>query len=132
MTAVGGAQAGSLNVIGDWIYYSNLNDSEKIYRITTGGLYDELVCDVENACSLSIAGGWIYFIQYAGQGDQWTVVDTYKVTAGRHGTDAGQTVSARSDAEWQSIAYKPPRPAARFQLRWQTNLLPYARGCGAV
>jgi len=77
--AIGSVQAGSVNVIGGWIYYTNLNDSEKIYRITTGGAYDELICDVENACCLSIAGDWLYFIQYAGQGDQRTVVDTYKV-----------------------------------------------------
>ena len=65
-------------MIGDWIYYSNLDDHEKIYRITTEGLYDEKVFDVENTCCINIAGGWIYFIQYEGTGDQWKVVDTYK------------------------------------------------------
>ncbi len=79
LTAIGTAQASSLNVVGDWIYYSNTQDKEKLYRITTGGLYDQLVADVENTCCISVAGGWVYFIQYAGQGDQWTVVDTYKV-----------------------------------------------------
>ena len=78
LSAVGTAMGNSLNVIGDWIFYSNLSDHEKIYRITTDGRYDEKVFDVENTCCLSIAGGWIYFIQYQGTGDQWTVVDTYK------------------------------------------------------
>jgi hypothetical protein len=77
VTAISDVQAGSINVIGDWIYYTNLSDGERIYRITAGGLYDELLCDVPNAGSLSIAGDWLYFIQYAG--DQQTIVDTYKV-----------------------------------------------------
>ena len=51
----------AFNVIGDWIYYSNPDDSGTIYRITTDGLYNEKILDVPNACCISIAGGWISF-----------------------------------------------------------------------
>ena len=45
----------------DWIYYSNLNDGGKIYRIRTDGSDKDKLCDKINCYNINVIGDWIYF-----------------------------------------------------------------------
>lgn len=76
-TKISSDKARSLNVIGDWIYYENVSDSDdyiynnktvqtgKLYKIKTDGTGRQLVCDDNNQYFLpaviSVVDGWIYF-----------------------------------------------------------------------
>lgn len=79
LALVGGARGEALNVVGDWIYYANTDDNGTLYRITTGGLYNEKLCDVEDVGYINIAGGWVYFLQYDVRGERIDVANTYKM-----------------------------------------------------
>ena len=76
LTEVSNAVGFYFNVIGDWLYYSNTNDNGRIYRITIDGRLKEKICDVTNGWNISIAGEWIYFMQFK---DSVGWVDTYKM-----------------------------------------------------
>lgn len=60
-----------INVSGDWIYYSNLSDGNKLYKIKTDGTGKMKISD-DDAVFINISGDWIYY----GTGSQ---NDTMKV-----------------------------------------------------
>jgi len=72
-----------INVIGDWIYYSNYADhirhpyGGKIYKIRTDGTERTKLNDVDSAY-LNIANGWIYYINLS-DGDFMTNQRIYKM-----------------------------------------------------
>ncbi len=50
----------AINVVGDWIYYSNIDDNWKIYKIRTDGSGREQVNN-DRSWFLSVFGDWIYY-----------------------------------------------------------------------
>ena len=76
---VGGVYGAYLNGIGDWLYYVNTGDNDTVYRITTDGLYNEKLSDVEDAAYVNIAGGWVYFIKLKIPGDPSSLSKAYKM-----------------------------------------------------
>jgi hypothetical protein len=48
-----------LNIIGDWIYYTNKSDKHKLYAINTEATYKAKIADVW-ADSIQVHGDWIY------------------------------------------------------------------------
>lgn len=61
---------------GEWIYYSNMTDSNKIYKITRDGT-DGTALPVEGVDKIIVKNDWIYYVNFIG--------DLYKVKA--DGTD---------------------------------------------
>jgi len=55
----------NLNVVGEWIYYSNGGDGNRIYKIKTDGSGRTKVNN-DSSLNLNVVGEWIY---YANQGD---------------------------------------------------------------
>lgn len=53
-------QAEFLNVAGDWIYYSNASDENKLYKIKTDGTNKTKISD-ETALFIQVAGDWVYY-----------------------------------------------------------------------
>ena len=53
-------RSSNLNVIGDWIYYSNNNNYGKIYKIRTDGTERTKITD-DSASYISVVGDWIYY-----------------------------------------------------------------------
>ncbi|MDD2482454.1 MAG: DUF5050 domain-containing protein, partial [Lutispora sp.] len=49
----------SFNIYGEWLYYSNVNDGEKLYRIRTDGTGNAKVSD-KSVVDINIVGNWIY------------------------------------------------------------------------
>lgn len=49
-----------INVVGDWIYYSNYEDKKKPYKMKVDGSYKVKICD-EMTQSMIVYDGWIYF-----------------------------------------------------------------------
>ena len=49
-----------VNVIGDWIYYTNASDGMKLYRIRTDGSLRSKVLD-ETVNEINVVGDWIYY-----------------------------------------------------------------------
>ncbi|MGI6153784.1 MAG: DUF5050 domain-containing protein [Christensenellaceae bacterium] len=56
--------AEQINVVGDWVYYSNFDDNYVLYKVKTDGTERQLVCpDVElnYAWNVHVIGDWIYY-----------------------------------------------------------------------
>ncbi len=66
------ANSGYVTQQGDWIYYVNQDDDDKIYKIRTDGRGREKVND-DDSRSLNVAGGWIYYFAFIGDGNQFKV-----------------------------------------------------------
>ena len=49
-----------INVIGDWVYYSNLDDNYKIYKMSTDGKNRQKITD-DDCGFLMAEGEWIYY-----------------------------------------------------------------------
>jgi putative cell wall-binding protein len=49
-----------INVSGDWVYYSNLSDNNKLYKIKIDGTGKTKIND-DDAMYINIAGEWIYY-----------------------------------------------------------------------
>lgn len=49
-----------LNVVGDWIYYSNVQEEGKLYRIRPDGTERTLLCK-DDCCWTNALDGWLYF-----------------------------------------------------------------------
>jgi hypothetical protein len=79
LSQIGDVRSGDMNVIGDWIYYSNAEDNYKLYRITTDGLHNEKLCDVEDVCHINIAGEWVYFLEFENRDGWATFPNAYKI-----------------------------------------------------
>lgn len=58
-------EASSINVIGDWIYYSNWDDYEKLYRIKTDGTGRQKLNEVSSKY-INVVGDWIYYSAWSG------------------------------------------------------------------
>lgn len=50
-----------LNVIGDWIYYINVDELNSLYKIRTDGSERTLISS-DRAWNLSVLGDWLYYI----------------------------------------------------------------------
>jgi hypothetical protein len=50
-----------INVNGDWIFYSNAEDSGKLYKINTDGSGNKIKLSDENVGYINVVGNWIYF-----------------------------------------------------------------------
>ena len=60
------ANYGMIAQQGDWIYYSNQSDGEKLYKIKTDGTNKQKLDDEGNSYSINIAGDWIYYVKCLG------------------------------------------------------------------
>jgi len=49
-----------INVSGDWIYYSNVSDANKLYKIKTDGTGKIKIND-DDAMFINVVGDWIYY-----------------------------------------------------------------------
>jgi uncharacterized protein YchJ len=49
-----------ITVVGDWIYYSNTTDGNKLYKIKTDGKGEEKLND-DKSMYPNVNGGWIYY-----------------------------------------------------------------------
>ncbi|WP_434294219.1 DUF5050 domain-containing protein [Clostridium botulinum] len=58
-------QANFINVVGDWIYYSNFSDGHKIYTVNKDGNIRRKVND-EWADGIQIVGAWAYYCSGSG------------------------------------------------------------------
>lgn len=54
------------NIAGDYLYYSNLFDNRKLYKIGTNGQGNQLFFDQENCGWEEVTGDWLYFNIYEG------------------------------------------------------------------
>lgn len=54
-----------INIVGDWIYYSNYSDGHKPYVVNKDGNYRGKICD-EWANCVQVEGDWIYYCSGAG------------------------------------------------------------------
>jgi hypothetical protein len=52
-----------LNVLGDWVYYCNLDDDAKIYKVRTDGTERTKITD-EKSSYLNVLGDWIYYCNW--------------------------------------------------------------------
>ncbi|MDD4664319.1 MAG: DUF5050 domain-containing protein [Caldisericia bacterium] len=52
----------SINVLSDWIYYSNATDNSTIYKVKTDGSERQKLYDEPFSSYLNIAGDWLYFM----------------------------------------------------------------------
>lgn len=77
-----------INVLGDWIYYSNLSDNGRIYKIMVDGSGRAKVCD-DTATNIYVTGGWIYYLN-GSDGDR-----IYKIK-----TDGTQRTRISTDMSW--------------------------------
>jgi phage pi2 protein 07 len=50
----------SINVVGGWIYYQNVNENLKVYKIKTDGTQKTMV-NVDFSILFNVTGGWIYY-----------------------------------------------------------------------
>ncbi|MCM1990268.1 DUF5050 domain-containing protein [Oceanirhabdus seepicola] len=55
-----------LNYVGDWIYYSNINDHYKVYAVNTSGTYRKKLSD-EGASSIQVVDDWVYYTNNKGE-----------------------------------------------------------------
>jgi hypothetical protein len=62
----------NLNVVDDWIYFSNYDDGNKIYRVHIDGNVSEKINN-DDSWWLSVVGDWVY---YTNRDDNWKI---YKV-----------------------------------------------------
>lgn len=53
-------QAAYINVIGDWIYYTNVSDNYRLYVVNKDGTYKARLSDVGTR-SIQLDGEWIYY-----------------------------------------------------------------------
>ena len=77
---------------GDWIYYSNILDERKLYKIRTDGTQKQLLSD-DRSWYLNIADDWIYYI-VGGGGGSLTRLSYCKIRT--DGTD-GQLIGTTED-----------------------------------
>jgi len=54
-----------INVVGDWVYYSNGNDYNKLYKIRTDGTGEQKLSD-DDCEFINVVGDWVY---YSNRGD---------------------------------------------------------------
>lgn len=54
-----------INIVGDWIYYSNYSDGHKPYVIHKDGTYRGKISDIWSDCT-QVVGDWIYFTSGSG------------------------------------------------------------------
>lgn len=55
-----------LNYVGEWIYYSNINDHYKVYSVNTNGTYRKKLSD-EGASSIQVVDDWVYYTNNKGE-----------------------------------------------------------------
>ncbi|WBW98654.1 DUF5050 domain-containing protein [Oceanirhabdus sp. W0125-5] len=55
-----------LNYVGEWIYYSNINDHHRVYAVNTSGTYRKRLSD-EGASSIQVVDDWIYYTNNKGE-----------------------------------------------------------------
>lgn len=77
-----------INVSGDYIYYSNRDDNNRLYRIRTDGS-DRLPLTNGGAWFATLIGDWIYYIS---ENDQYHI---YKIS-----TDGSGKIRISDDAAW--------------------------------
>ncbi|HYF75000.1 MAG TPA: DUF5050 domain-containing protein [Candidatus Nitrosocosmicus sp.] len=54
-----------INVLGDWIYYSNIDEDLTMYKIKTDGAGKTKICNDKYVGSMYVVGNWIYYISGA-------------------------------------------------------------------
>ncbi|OLN31749.1 Basic protein [Desulfosporosinus metallidurans] len=59
-TKLNSDQSYDINVVGDWIYYSNVSDNMYLYKIRTDGT-GETKLNNDKSQSISVVGDWIYY-----------------------------------------------------------------------
>jgi hypothetical protein len=62
----------SINVVGEWIYYSNYGDNGKIYKIRIDGTENMRLNDDES-WFINIVGDWIIYINRSDDSNQYKV-----------------------------------------------------------
>lgn len=55
-----------LNIVGEWIYYSNVSDHYRVYAVNMAGNYRIRLSD-EGASSIQVVDDWIYFTNNRGE-----------------------------------------------------------------
>ena len=53
-----------INVVDDWIYYSNIYDFSSTYKVRTDG-NDPVKINNDDALGLNVVGDWIYYLNYS-------------------------------------------------------------------
>ena len=54
----------NINILGDWIFYNNPNDNNKIYRMNIDGGENTKIGDVSDVADINLAGEWIIYNQW--------------------------------------------------------------------
>ena len=49
-----------VNVVGRWVYYGNITEGVKLYKITTDGTDKEML-NKDQSVSINVVGNWIYY-----------------------------------------------------------------------
>ena len=89
-----------LNVVDDWVYFSNYDDGNKIYRVHIDGTVSEKINN-DNSWSLSVVGDWVYYIN---KDDSWKI---YKVrTDGSGRTKLNDDISSDINIVGDWIYYR--------------------------
>lgn len=55
-----------LNIVGDWIYYVNISDHHRIYKVNKNGKFRSRLSD-EGASSIQVVDDWIYYTNSRGE-----------------------------------------------------------------
>jgi hypothetical protein len=82
-------------ISGDWIFYINANDGNKIYRIKTDETKGELI-NSDHARCLNIVDDWIYYFKYKRDKDEILEYSIYKMRL--DGSDCQKACTAGSDS----------------------------------
>ncbi len=64
-TKISDNQSDYINIVGDWIFYANHNDMEKLYKMKTDGTEKTKLND-DMPENISAAGDWIYYKVFTG------------------------------------------------------------------
>lgn len=54
-----------INIVGDWVYYTDVTDGNKLYLLNKEGIYKAKVADEWTRC-VQISGNWIYYSSGSG------------------------------------------------------------------
>jgi tetratricopeptide (TPR) repeat protein len=90
--AIGAVVTYSFTIYGDWIYYANDADANKLYKIKTDGTMKTKILN-DDVGSINVVGDWIYYSSNIG-GDAGLATNLNKVK-----TD-GTSRTVLSDQEW--------------------------------
>ncbi|MBU3101784.1 MULTISPECIES: DUF5050 domain-containing protein [Clostridium] len=62
-------------IVGDWIYYTNSDDNNKLYKIGSNGVNRQKLCDDNMSFGFKIVGDYVYYINHSSY-DQYYKIRT--------------------------------------------------------